>query len=96
MPDTVKIKIENLQKVFAEYSDQKRQKIDDTDDSTSYNTVDHYGDNEHAGQLSEKMPTIAEPNEAPDDDALEDNKMELDHGHEITQESGNEIDLTSI
>ena len=55
MPDTVKIKIENLQKVCLEYSDQTRQKIDNTDDSTSYNTVDLYGDNEHACQLPEKI-----------------------------------------
>ena len=96
MPDTVKIKIENLQKVCTEFSNQKRQKTDDTDNSTSNNTVDLYGDNEHAGQPPKKMPTISEPNEAPDEDVLEDTKTKLDSNAAMTQEPGNTIDLTSI
>ena len=68
MPDTVKVKIENLQKVCTEYTNQKRQKVDGSDKSTSYNTVDLYGNNEHAGR-PEPMITITESQEAPEEDA---------------------------
>ena len=45
--DTVEIKIENLQKVQEEESEQKRQRIDG-DNSTAYKTVDLIGENDSA------------------------------------------------
>ena len=97
-PDSVKIKIENLQKNCMDYSDQKRQKIDDADDSTSYNTVDLYGDNEYVQKSPEKvsLPIIEEPNEAltedpPEDKSLEDN---MQQGNETTQEIGDAANLS--
>ena len=95
MPDTVKVKIENLQKVCTEYSNQKRQKVDSTDDSTTYNTVDLYGNNEHAGLPPDTMLTITEPQEALEDNASEKGTTKPD-GAVITPESENAIDLTAI
>ena len=67
-PETAKIKIENLQIVSTEYSDQKRKKTDGTNDSTAYNTLDIYGNNKYHVQKSPNnitMPTIEEQNEEP-------------------------------
>ena len=87
-PDSVKVKIKNLQKFCTEYFDQKLHKNDDADDSTSHNTVDLYGDNEYVQKLPEKvsLPTIEEPNEAPAEDASEDKSLkdDMQQGQETT------------
>ena len=59
MPDTAQVKIENLQKVCEDYSEQKRQRVDE-DNSTTYNTVELYGDNEYHATQDAPMPTIEE------------------------------------
>ena len=63
MPELAKVKIENLEKVSDEYSDQKRQKTGNNDSNTC-DTEALYGDNEYftAKKLSaqQSVPTIEE------------------------------------
>ena len=99
-PELVKIKIENLQKVCTEYSDQKRQNIDNADNSTSYNTVDLYDNNNYVKKSPNNvsMPTIEEPNKEPADDKSTGKFLEEETNHveETTQEVENAVNLPPV
>ena len=63
IPETVEIKIENLQKVSLDYSDQKRQKTNGNGNSTGYNTKDLYSDNEYHPKNSDVLISIIDEQE---------------------------------
>ena len=59
----MEIKIENLQKVSLDYSDQKRQKTNGNGNSTGYNTKDLYSDNEYHPKNSDVLISIIDEQE---------------------------------